>query len=161
MSFKLIQQLNESVREKDEFETALAEAGIEFDMGDGETADVPATGGTEYDDIEDVIDRLIDAYKSNGYVVDKDMGSYTTTKSDMQGTAEEMSDDDLQDAIGDDLEQLGFSPEDIADGIERVMAGLGRAASGDDFDDEGQPSEYEEWQDLDGGDDWDHGQYDE
>lgn len=27
-----------------------------------------------------------------------------------------------------------------------------------DFD--GQPSEYEEWQDYMGGDDWDHGQYD-
>ncbi len=29
------------------------------------------------------------------------------------------------------------------------------------FEDDGQPSEYEEWQDLYGGDDWDHGQYDE
>ena len=27
--------------------------------------------------------------------------------------------------------------------------------------DDGQPSEYEEWQDYMGGDDWDHGQYDE
>jgi len=25
---------------------------------------------------------------------------------------------------------------------------------------DGQPSEYEEWQDYYGGDDWDHGQYD-
>lgn len=30
----------------------------------------------------------------------------------------------------------------------------------DDYDD-GQPSEYDEWQDYFGGDDWDHGQYDE
>lgn len=30
-----------------------------------------------------------------------------------------------------------------------------------DDDDDGQPSEYEEWQDFYGGDDWDHGQYDE
>lgn len=29
----------------------------------------------------------------------------------------------------------------------------------DDCDD-GQPTEYEEWQDVYGGDDWDHGQYD-
>lgn len=28
-------------------------------------------------------------------------------------------------------------------------------------EDDGQPTEYEEWQDLYGGDDWDHGQYDE
>lgn len=34
---------------------------------------------------------------------------------------------------------------------------------GDDYEDEynGQPSEYDEWQDYMGGDDWDHGQYDE
>ena len=25
---------------------------------------------------------------------------------------------------------------------------------------DGQPTEYEEWQDFYGGDDWDHGQYD-
>lgn len=30
----------------------------------------------------------------------------------------------------------------------------------DEFVDDGQPTEYEEWQDLYGGDDWDHGQYD-
>ena len=29
------------------------------------------------------------------------------------------------------------------------------------LEDDGQPSEYEEWQDYMGGDDWDHGQYDE
>jgi len=28
-------------------------------------------------------------------------------------------------------------------------------------EDDGQPTEYEEWQDYMGGDDWDHGQYDE
>ena len=28
------------------------------------------------------------------------------------------------------------------------------------LDDDGQPDEYTEWQDLYGGDDWDHGQYD-
>ena len=30
----------------------------------------------------------------------------------------------------------------------------------DDYEDDGQPSEYDEWQDVYGGDDWDHGQYD-
>jgi hypothetical protein len=30
-----------------------------------------------------------------------------------------------------------------------------------DWEDDGQPSEYDEWQDYMGGDDWDHGQYDE
>jgi hypothetical protein len=32
----------------------------------------------------------------------------------------------------------------------------------EDFDEyDGQPSEYDEWQDYMGGDDWDHGQYDD
>jgi hypothetical protein len=31
----------------------------------------------------------------------------------------------------------------------------------DEYEDDGQPSEYTEWQDYMGGDDWDHGQYDE
>lgn len=31
--------------------------------------------------------------------------------------------------------------------------------SGDDSEDDGQPSSYDEYQDLHGGDDWDHGQY--
>lgn len=36
-------------------------------------------------------------------------------------------------------------------------------AAAEDFyyEDDGQPTEYEEWQDVNGGDDWDHGQYDE
>ena len=29
-----------------------------------------------------------------------------------------------------------------------------------DYEDDGQPSEYDEWQDYMGGDDWDQGQYD-
>lgn len=29
-----------------------------------------------------------------------------------------------------------------------------------DREDDGQPDEYTEWQDVYGGDDWDHGQYD-
>jgi hypothetical protein len=29
------------------------------------------------------------------------------------------------------------------------------------IDDDGQPDEYTEWQDYMGGDDWDHGQFDE
>jgi hypothetical protein len=29
-----------------------------------------------------------------------------------------------------------------------------------EYEDDGQPDEYTEWQDLHGGDDWDHGQYD-
>ena len=31
----------------------------------------------------------------------------------------------------------------------------------EDYEDDGQPTEYEEWQDVYGGDDWDQGQYDD
>ena len=34
------------------------------------------------------------------------------------------------------------------------------AQTEEDFEDDGQPSEYDEWQDFYGGDDWDHGKYD-
>ena len=40
---------------------------------------------------------------------------------------------------------------------------LGELSTFDGLDEEyndGQPSEYDEWQDFYGGDDWDHGQYD-
>jgi len=37
----------------------------------------------------------------------------------------------------------------------------GEWVDGCDYEDDGQPDEYTEWQDLYGGDDWDHGQYDE
>ena len=30
----------------------------------------------------------------------------------------------------------------------------------EEYEDDGQPSEYDEWQDVHGGDDWDHGQFD-
>ena len=47
-----------------------------------------------------------------------------------------------------------YNPQHVVDGVavEEVD---------DDPEDDGQPSEYEEWQDYMGGDDWDHGQYDD
>ena len=30
----------------------------------------------------------------------------------------------------------------------------------EELEDDGQPTEYDEWQDFYGGDDWDHGQFD-
>jgi hypothetical protein len=45
---------------------------------------------------------------------------------------------------------LELSPRDFVDADEDP-----------EFDDDGQPDEYTEYQDLYGGDDWDHGQYDE
>jgi len=36
----------------------------------------------------------------------------------------------------------------------------GEWVDGCDYDDDGQPDEYTEWQDFMGGDDWDYGQFD-
>ena len=47
-----------------------------------------------------------------------------------------------------------YNPQHVGDGV--VVEDVD-----DDPEDDGQPSEYEEWQDYMGGDDWDHGQYDD
>ena len=47
-----------------------------------------------------------------------------------------------------------YNPQHVVDGV--VVEDVD-----DDPEDDGQPSEYEEWQDYMGGDDWDHGQYDD
>jgi len=61
----------------------------------------------------------------------------------------------LQDRYGDDLHYVcdtcGFDENDQV--VDLNFAG--------EVEDDGQPSEYDEWQDYMGGDDWDHGQYDE
>ena len=46
--------------------------------------------------------------------------------------------------------------------LDAMAAAMEAADFGDEIDieDDGQPSEYEEWQDYMGGDDWDQGQYD-
>lgn len=52
---------------------------------------------------------------------------------------------------GEDFTAEVLTDEEMEDAIE-------------DFEDDyydGQPDEYTEWQDFMGGDDWDHGQYDE
>ena len=47
-----------------------------------------------------------------------------------------------------------YNPQHVVDGV--VVEDVD-----DEPEDDGQPSEYEEWQDYMGGDDWDHGQYDD
>ena len=46
-----------------------------------------------------------------------------------------------------------YNPQHVVDGVVVEDA--------DDYEDDGQPDEYTEWQDYMGGDDWDHGQYDD
>ena len=52
-----------------------------------------------------------------------------------------------------------FGPEIEIEIVEDDEHGDYRFES-DEYEDDGQPTEYEEWQDVYGGDDWDHGQYD-
>lgn len=76
-----------------------------------------------------------------------------------------MYEDSYLDASYEDRTDLGY---DEFDRDELDPRGYdGDEDYGDDEDDEpeqdkddGQPSEYDEWQDLYGGDDWDHGQHD-
>lgn len=122
----LIKQMNESIRDKDEFEKALDEAGIEFDMGDGETEELP--NGGEFDNgSDDELQRIADHWEAEGA---------------------EMSDDELRDAIGDDLEQLEYSPEEISDGIDQVMSMLGRG-EGDMEPDVDERQELEDFEQAD------------
>ena len=59
------------------------------------------------------------------------------------------------------------NPAELDVQVEELARQLGVDAMLSDVDDDygdhddGQPDEYTEWQDLYGGDDWDHGQYDE
>ena len=50
-----------------------------------------------------------------------------------------------------------YNPQHVVDGV--VVEDVDD--DDDDYEDDGQPDEYTEWQDYMGGDDWDHGQYDD
>lgn len=135
MDINLLKELNEISREKDEFELALAEAEKEFniDLGDDDLGD---------DDFDEDPDDI-------------DYGSMELNDDELQRIADhweeegaDMDDDDLADAIGDDLEQLDYSPEEISAGIMKVMSMLGR----DDYF--GEPSD-EELDDIEAGNDFD------
>ena len=67
-------------------------------------------------------------------------------------------------AIGHDCEECGKPCGTTFCSVECEQDAHSVSDFGDDGwqdEDDGQPTEYEEWQDLYGGDDWDHGQYDE
>ena len=57
--------------------------------------------------------------------------------------------------------------DDYLPEVDEVVAAMEAADFGqeieietiDEYEDDGQPSEYDEWQDYMGGDAWDHGQY--
>ena len=59
--------------------------------------------------------------------------------------------------------ELDAQLEDLARQIDVdiMLSDVEHHADYHDLEDDGQPDEYTEWQDVYGGDDWDHGQYDE
>ena len=78
--------------------------------------------------------------------------------------------DDYKDKFG--FRPRGMTPEQLAsvEWLKDAIDGLGdfnedgnlpEVDGNYDEEDDGQPSEYEEYQDFYGGDDWDHGQYDD
>ena len=78
--------------------------------------------------------------------------------------------DDYKDKFG--FRPRGLTPEQVAsvEWLKDAIDGLGdfnedgnlpEVDGNYDEEDDGQPSEYEEYQDFYGGDDWDHGQYDD
>lgn len=135
-NIKLIKELNEKVREKDDFEKALDEAGIEFDLGNGDSTEMNYTNdGDDFDynsdtQRDDELQKVADHWLEAG---------------------EEMSDDDLRDEIGNELEQLDYSPEDISSGIDTVMDMLDR---GDDQYSEPDVDERQEHEDFEQADEY-------
>lgn len=67
--------------------------------------------------------------------------------------------DDLQDRMDDDNREARLDEYESNYEPDYDDPAYDDDIYGED-DDDGQPSEYDEWQDLHGGDDWDHGQYD-
>lgn len=94
---KLIKDINESIRPKDEFELALEE----FDNADKEKEQEQTDS---MDSPSDEIERIINHWK---------------------GKTKDMSEDQLRDAVGNDLEKLEYSPEEVEQYVPEIMKGLG------------------------------------
>ena len=122
----LITELNEKTRKKDEFEIALERSGMslpdedemEFDM-DTDAEDVDSGGeedytsdtGLEDDEIQEIVDWC-------------------------EEECSDLSDEELEDTLRDELEEVDIEPEQMDAAIDRVMSMLGRGSDEEDMDDE-------------------------
>ena len=103
------------------------------------------------------------------------MTKFNLTKTELNDMVKAMDAADFGPEIAIEIEDEGFNltapdgyENDESDslGDQTTNAEMdeyeGEDAAAVDFyyEDDGQPTEYEEWQDFGGGDDWDHGQYD-
>ena len=75
----------------------------------------------------------------------------TSVVSEVSGTF------DLQSPDGYDSDE----PDSLGDLDTNEFIDDSRDEMDDYYEDDGQPTEYDEWQDVYGGDDWDHGQYEQ
>lgn len=123
MGLELIKELHELTRNKSDAEKALEEAGIDFDLGGEESAELSdINGGDDMgEEADPELQRLAD---------------------DLRDQAEEMDDDQLQDLVGDELEQLEYQPDEMYDAICTVMELLGRQAEDDESEDYGDEGDF-------------------
>lgn len=122
MKISLLKELNEMTREKDVFEQALDDADLDFELGDEEMGD-EEMADDEFGDDEFADDDYEDDLEGE---TDLDTEELQRIADHWEQEGAEMEDDDLADAIGDELEQLEYSPKEISDGITQIMSMLGR-----------------------------------
>lgn len=124
MDIKLLKELNESTVKLDEFESALREAEMEFDIDLGDDMGDDDPDNVDYEKI----------------AMNLDTEELQRIADHWEGEGSDMDDDDLADEIGNELEMLEYSPEEISAGISKVMSMLGR----DDYLGEPEDGELED-----------------
>ena len=170
MKISLIKQLNENVREKDEYELALEKAGLksnpvkesidDYFPDDEDLSDIEGDVGYEGDDIEGKFrDESEMGYRDNGQGGAQEMGddlddeiamamagedpeAIVSQTQDIRGelgyeneedTMEiqrivdeyansDLSDDEIFDAVGNDLEMLEYPPEEVEKLVPVIMS---------------------------------------
>lgn len=120
-------------------------------------------------------EHIIEADVEEGFASEVDMALHRIAKSEDEeelidameggkGAELQIALEDMMSDLKDELAARGMNDvmRDQDKMIEMLMDKVvDEFGEGDFDDDDGQPSSYDEYQDLHGGDDWDHGQYEE
>ncbi len=135
----LITELNDKTRQKDEFELALERSGFSLPSDDEGMDDDMG----DMDDMEADDDMDIDTGDEEGYT--SDTGLEDDEIQEIVDWCEEecsdLSDEELEDTLRDELEEVDIEPEQMDAAIDRVMSMLGRGSDEEDMDDEGMDDE--------------------
>lgn len=131
---ELIKELNKSTI-KDEFDRALAESGFDLPEEDPE-AELDGEMGSEMGaEIDGEIGDELDTGDEEGY--SSDTGLEDDELQDIADWCEdecaEMSDDELKDALRDELDELDLDEEQLDATIDRVMSMIGRGSEEEDM----------------------------